>query len=81
MNSLFPEMENEWQKEWKDMPEFEQKDLEPWQSILVQFESQEDREAFANLIGQNMTYKTKSIWYPEAETANNVNKRYKSDLK
>jgi len=50
---------------WEGMPEFEQDDLSPIQTIKVNFATIQDREAFAELVGQKLTGKTQSIWYPE----------------
>jgi hypothetical protein len=49
---------------WEGMPEFEQEDLSPYQTIKVHFASEGDRESFAGLIGQHLTENTKSVWYP-----------------
>ncbi len=58
--------DSEWWKEhWQDMPEFIQEDQSPWQTVLVHFESIEDRNIFAKLINQKMTHRTKSVWFPE----------------
>lgn len=65
-----------WREEWKDMPEFVQNDLMPWKSIVVHFETKEDRKDFAKLVSQNITSETKSIWYPAAKIAIVANKRY-----
>lgn len=54
--------------EWKDMPEFVQNDT-IYQRIAVNFKSKEDVEAFAKLLGQDVTEKTRSMWYPEIERA------------
>ncbi len=51
--------------EWQGMPEFEHQDLTAIQSVHVHFKTREDVAAFAGLIGQGVTEKTKSIWYPE----------------
>ena len=53
--------------EWEGMPEFEQEDLSPYQSIHVNFKCREDVEQFASLVGQKLSEKTRSIWYPEAQ--------------
>jgi hypothetical protein len=53
--------------EWVGMPEFEQDDLTGVQAIHVHFKTRADVEAFAELIGQKLTDKTRAIWYPEAE--------------
>ena len=67
-----------WEEHWKQMPEFVQKDLEPWKSINVHFECREDMEAFAKLVGQQVNLTTKFIWYPKAEISHYVkcNRRY-----
>ncbi len=53
--------------EWVGMPEFEHDDLTAYQSIHVHFKSKEDVEDFAKLVGQSLTDKTRSIWYPKQE--------------
>jgi hypothetical protein len=59
-----------WKKEWQSMPEFIQEDLEPFQSILVHFETEEDRIEFSKLVNQKITSKTRFIWFPKVERAN-----------
>jgi hypothetical protein len=61
---------------WEGMPEFEQDDLSPYQSIKVHFASSKDRESFAALVNQTLTENTKSIWYPKAEIRTFMDKRY-----
>lgn len=68
-----------WREHWKNMPEFIQEDLQPHQSIIVHFENREDMDNFSKLINQKLTYKTKSVWYPEAEIGKIANKRYIQD--
>jgi hypothetical protein len=82
MAGLFDELpEKEWEKEWKDMPEFSLKDLTPKQSIVVHFATDEDRKIFAKLVGQNITYKTQSIWYPAASITTYMDKGYFDESK
>ena len=57
----------DYEKEWQGMPEFEQEDLSAWKSITVHFDSPENLNNFSELIEQNLTEKTKSIWYPKKE--------------
>lgn len=64
MSELFNDIENEWQKEWKDMPEFVQNKKEPYSKIIIRFENENDLQEFAKLINQKLTKKTKSIWFP-----------------
>ncbi len=54
-----------WEEEWQDMPEFISEDIQPYQKIVVRFETKENYDEFAKLIGQNLTARTKSIWYPK----------------
>jgi hypothetical protein len=65
-----------WDNYWKGMPEFVQEDLAPVKTIYVHFETKEDYQAFAALVGQSLTMNTRSIWYPEAEIGRTFNKRY-----
>ena len=65
-----------WEKEWKDMPEFQQKEMMPFRTISVHFEKQEDIEIFSNLIGQKINSKTKSIWFPKIDILKTAHKRY-----
>lgn len=55
-----------WEEHWKGMPEFESKDLSPYKSLIVNFETREDMEKFAKLVGQTINLTTRSVWYPEA---------------
>lgn len=54
----------QWQDHWKGMPEFEQENKKPYKKLNVCFQTKEDFEKFRVLIGQTMTEKTKTIWYP-----------------
>jgi hypothetical protein len=44
--------------------------LSAYKSIHVNFACQADYDAFSELIGQKLTEKTRSIWYPPAEKIN-----------
>lgn len=63
------------------MPEFEQKNLEPFKSIYVHFEDRAGMEAFARLVGQTVTLDTRAIWYPEQEVRSGANKRWVDQAK
>ena len=52
------------QSEWQQMPEFVQEKQEPFAQIIFRFENEDDLDAFAELIGQKLTGKTKSAWHP-----------------
>lgn len=53
------------QNEWKGMPEFRQPDAGPFRTIAVHFKDQASVDAFAKLIGQKLTDRTRWLWYPE----------------
>jgi len=53
-------------KEWRGMPEFEQPEAGPFRTLAVHFKDQASVDAFAKLIGQNLTDRTRWVWYPEA---------------
>lgn len=76
-NTLFDNQENEWQKEWKDMPEFIQNlPNREYKKLIIRFKNEEDLNDFSKLINQKITFKTKSIWFPEIERGINANKIY-----
>jgi|TARA_R100001530_G_scaffold2201_3_gene3673 hypothetical protein len=56
--------EEVWKKEWRGMPEFIQEKQEVYAKIIFRFDNEEDLQEFAKIIGQKLTNKTKSAWYP-----------------
>lgn len=50
--------------DWVGMPEFVQEKKEPYKTLIVRFETEQDYNDFAQLIAQKLTKKTKSIWHP-----------------
>lgn len=73
------EGENDPAKEWKGMPACDQQDLSAWKSVRVNFANAADLEAFAALVGQTLTEKTRSIWFPKAEIGTIADKRWVSE--
>lgn len=65
-----------WEDHWRGMPEFEEEDLTADSKLIVSFATPEDREAFSQLVGQPLTDKTRSIWYPRLENRPFMDKRY-----
>jgi len=53
--------------EYKGMPNYESNSLGAYKQIIVSFQNDEDIKEFSKLIKQNITLKTKSIWYPKVE--------------
>jgi len=56
-----------WKKHWVGMPEFIQENNPPYKKIIISFRNEEDYNEFAKLIDQNLSDKTKSIWYPKLD--------------
>jgi len=54
-------------KEWEGMPEFGQDDIKSFKRLIIHFRNQEDLDIFSKLVKQNITDKTKYIWYPILE--------------
>jgi len=50
--------------EWKGMPEFDQDDQMPLKQVIINFRSEADVLAFAQLMEQNIQMTTRSVWYP-----------------
>lgn len=65
-----------WEEEWQDMPGFTQEKQRPYNAVIVRFETKEDMEEFATLIGQKMTSKTQSLWHPPLQRGKHTHKRY-----
>lgn len=61
---------------WKGMPEFVQEDARPIKQVLVNFATPEDILKFSKLVGQPITDRTRSIWYPKVEEDGALDKRY-----
>ncbi|MCK5128123.1 MAG: hypothetical protein KAR42_17840 [candidate division Zixibacteria bacterium] len=77
---LFDDSETErWREEWQGMPEFIQEDLTPFQSVIIHFETEQDRRVFGKLINQTLTYKTKSVWYPKAKIGRFTDKQFTTE--
>jgi hypothetical protein len=67
---------NSWKKHWKGMPEFDQDNNPPYKTIYLHFRDEEDYKEFAKLVEQNLSEKTKSIWYPKLDRDANSLKRW-----
>ena len=68
-----------WREEWVDMPEFISNDMQSVKQLVVHFRNQEDVDAFAELLGQKITPKQVSIWYPEMKRRVASDKKYFDD--
>jgi len=61
------------------MPSYESQNLEASKQLIVNFRSEEDFLAFAEILGQPLTPKTKSVWHPIKEREENSLKRWIED--
>lgn len=61
---------------WRGMPEFDQQDKKAFRTIPVHFKDQAAVDAFAKLVGQKITPKTRFLWYPQIEIETYADKRY-----
>jgi hypothetical protein len=82
LNDFFPENatkeqnDTKWKKHWVGMPEYKQEDNPTYKTIYVHFRNEEDYQEFANIIGQSLTKKTKSIWHPRLDRDANALRRW-----
>lgn len=61
---------------WQGMPSFENEDKTAFRSLAVHFKDQAAVDAFAKLVGQKITEKTRFLWFPEIEIETYADKRY-----
>ncbi|MDB5243797.1 MAG: chromosome partitioning protein ParB family [Spirosoma sp.] len=64
---------------WDGMPEFEQPDVTSWHHVVVHFKDAAALAEFAQLLGQQMTQRTKSTWHPPIEDERYMDKRYSGE--
>ena len=74
-HTLF-EVSEPWEEHWQGMPEYNQKDKQPFKSINVHFSSEKDVKEFAKLVDQKFTSFTQFIWYPKKEKVCRFSKMY-----
>ena len=53
------------------MPEFANDDLTSYRQLIVHFHTEQDVHNFEELIGQQLTERTKFIWFPAEEKVKN----------
>ena len=69
-----------WREYWKGMPEYNQPNNPPYRSLTVKFKTKEDMEKFADVIDQDVSEKTKSIWHPKLQRTKNFYLRWIVDI-
>lgn len=73
--------ENDPDEEWKGMPGFNSEDNMGAKEVKVHFKTMEDFFHFAIIIGQKLSEKTKSIWFPEEERGSQTDHVYTEESK
>lgn len=62
---------------WTDMPEFvQEKKEDSYAKIIFRFENKSDLNDFSSLIGQKLTNKTKSTWFPFKKHRQDVHEKF-----
>jgi ParB-like chromosome segregation protein Spo0J len=56
-------------KEWANMPDFDQDNIKSFRKIIVHFHDQAAVDEFAKRIGQSFTPQTKFAWFPQEQRA------------
>lgn len=64
---------------WSAMPDFNPKSSDAFCSVRFEFDSQEDVDTFAKVIGQEISDGTKSLWHPRLVSDDYSGIRYISD--
>jgi hypothetical protein len=75
-DSLFGDLEHPILSEWEGMPEYMTDKVEPYCKVIVRFRNEQDLQEFAELVGQALNKKTKSMWFPSLYKGLHSNKRY-----
>ena len=70
---------NDWETEWRGMPEYSNIRIEPYKSLIVNFVTREDYLDFVNVMEQPMTSQTQYIYFPEAIKNDNEQYRWGDD--
>jgi hypothetical protein len=65
MKTLFDDLEDKYQEEWKGMPEFNMSPEVPIFTLKLSFKTQKDIDDFSALINQNVTKNKENYWFPK----------------
>jgi hypothetical protein len=70
---------NDAETEWQEMPDYDNENLNPHRRMIVNFKSDEAAAAFAKLIKQSITDKTRFVWFPAEKNVDQTSKVYKGE--
>jgi len=65
MKTLFDDLEDKYQEEWKGMPEFNMSPEVPIFTLKLSFKTQKDIDDFSALINQKVTKNKENYWFPK----------------
>ena len=68
--------ENKAAEHWQGMPEYDTTDKTAFRTLPVHFKDQAAVDAFAALVSQKLTDRTRSLWFPQIEIETTAEKRY-----
>ncbi len=68
--------DNDPEKHWKGMPDFKQEKQAPYAMFNLRVRNADDLAKLEKLLGQKLTPKTKSAWYPKLENDGHGMKRW-----
>jgi hypothetical protein len=73
----FFDIPKDWEKHWQEMPEYNQiRYNECYCEVILRVRTKEDLDELSKLVGQSLSKKSKSIWYPKLKREVFTNKRY-----
>jgi hypothetical protein len=78
VNDILNKLEFNPNTEWEGMPEFNQQE-QARNHLVILYETEEDLQKLAKLLGQEITPKTKSVWYPARAKQNIIAITYKNE--
>jgi hypothetical protein len=67
------------EEHWKGMPDYQHEDLTSYRKIIVHFRNEGDVKAFSELVNQELTDKTRFVWYPKADIETMADKRWEDE--
>ena len=64
--------------EWQGMPEYDHEDKTAFKSLTVHFADQKAVDDFVAMVGQQITPKTRFLWFPQPVIETYADKKYKA---
>jgi len=74
--TIFDDLEDRYEQEWKGMPEFNMTPEVPILTIKLSFKTKEDIDKFSELIEQKINPKMENYWFPKLNRKAFSEKKY-----